>query len=86
MAFSKTEIDEIVETTIPFPFFTRDDDGEIVEACMIIDMEGSDINKMPMTITLERENEFSVTNAIYQLVQSDKEFKRNRNTPDAECN
>ncbi len=86
MAFDEVYLNEIIENTIPFPFFTQNDDGDIVEACMVVDMEGSDIHKMPLVITLEKENEFSVTSAVYQLVQSDKEFKKNKNTPEPEEN
>ncbi len=86
MAFDEVYLNEIIEGTIPFPFFTQNDEGEIVEACMVVDMEGSDIHKMPLTITLERENEFSLTSAVYQLVQSDKEFKKTQNTPEPEEN
>lgn len=78
MAFSEMDINEIYETTLVFPQFTQNDDEEIVEAYTVLDAEGSDIHSMPLVITLSRETEYSTTTAIYQLVDSNKEFKRDR--------
>lgn len=78
MAFDEAYVNEIVENTVPFPYFVEDND-EIVEAIMVTDMEGSDIHKMPLSVTIERENLYSVTTAVYQLVHSNKEFKPREN-------
>jgi len=75
--FNEEYIQEIVEVTVPFPFISINEVGETTAITMVNDIQGEDINGMPMILELETETEYSSTYATYQLVSSTKEFKNN---------
>lgn len=75
--FDNDYIQEIVEQTVPFPFMLTNEIGEVTSITMVNEIEGVDVNGMPMVLELETETEHSSTFATYQLVSSTKEFKNN---------